>query len=451
METIARSLAWMFVSTSTLCVPLFMVSTRLPRRPGFGWRVVLGVVVLAAFQLLYVPDGPLSTATDLPDQVLMSGVVFFSANVLIMGGIVYLCHRTGLAGAAFCAVVGYTVENLAASVGNIAGLVVDGFWHASLSPIPQFYLMSLRMLLSATVIYVVFYLCFVAKIKSRGIDISPGRGVYLFLIAVILFNVVFDIASKRFLNLGMPMGYVLLSRAAVIAMCIYTLMLEYEMLYNRHMQAEAAATARLMTDWKAQYELSRDTIEAINVKCHDIRHQIRHLEDGTSGSEAVSREVLADIAREVNVYDATVKTGNDALDTILTEKSLLAEREGITLNCIADGAALSFMSPSEIYSLFGNAIENAFEAVREIDDIEQRIVSLMVKSVAGMVSIHVENRFAGTLEFRDGIPMSTKGDDLNHGFGFKSMQLIVERYDGSITADTNAQTFILNALIPMPG
>jgi len=102
------------------------------------------------------------------------------------------------------------------------------------------------------------------------------------------------------------------------------------------------------------------------------------------------------------VCDSTVKTGNDALDTILTEKSLLGEREGIDLSCIADGKALSFMNPAEIYSLFGNAIENAMDAVTQLEDPEQRVVSLAVRRVAGMVSIHMENRCPKEVKFEDG-------------------------------------------------
>ena len=449
MEDFIRAAIWVVISTTVFVVPLFLIALNLPKRNSFLWRATASITLLAAFQLLYVPNGPFSTVEGLSMQFLVSGALFFSANVLLMGLIVLLCFHTGLAGAAFCAVVGYTVENLAAAVGNIAGLLIEAIAPQHTTGGSLFLAMTVRMAISAVLVYAAFYLLFVQRIRHHGIDISPSPGTYLFLVGVILFNVAFDIASKRLASFGVPLGYVLLARSAVIALCLYTLLLEYEMLFNRHMQAEAAATARLMEDWKSQYQISRDTIDAINVKCHDIRHQIRHLEDNAEGTRVVDREVLADIAREVNVYDSTVKTGNDALDTILTEKSLLGEREGIRLSCIADGEALGFMGAVEIYSLFGNAIENAFEAVRQVEDPDQRVVSLMVKRVAGMVSIHVDNPYVGEVRFSDGVPASSKGDDLNHGFGFKSMRLVAERHGGTLTAGADGQTFRLDALIPM--
>lgn len=450
MEGMIKSAAWVVVSAATLAAPLLMVSSQLPRRPQYQLRLGLSLALLAAFQLLYVPEGPLSSTESISEELLVTGALFFNSNVLLMGAIVLFCHQTDLAGAAFCAVVGYTVENLAAVVGNIAGLLMGLAPLPTMSGTASFLLMSFRMAVAAALVYTVFYLTFIVRIRRRGFGIVPGRGAYLFLVAVIMFNVVFDIASKRLTSFDVPMGYVLLARLAVVAMCLYTLLLEYELLYSRHMQAEAAATERLLEDWKSQYEISRDTIEAINVKCHDIRHQIRRLEYGAGNTGMVDRTALDEIAREVNVYDSAVKTGNDALDTILTEKSLLGEREGIGLSCIADGEALSFMNPAEIYSLFGNAIENAMDAVRQLEDPEQRVVSLAVRRIAGMVSIHMENRCPKEVKFEGGVPQTSKADVQNHGFGFKSMQLVVERHGGAITADSDGETFFLNALIPIP-
>ena len=57
-----------------------------------------------------------------------------------------------------------------------------------------------------------------------------------------------------------------------------------------------------------------------------------------------------------------MRTGNEILDTILTEKSLICENSGIHINCVADGSLLAFMNPVDLYTLFGNALDNAIEA-----------------------------------------------------------------------------------------
>ena len=223
------------------------------------------------------------------------------------------------------------------------------------------------------------------------------------------------------------------------------LWMEFELLYNKHLEQDVAVMQRVRSDEERQYQLSKDTIDAINVKCHDIRHQIRHLEEG---GVAVEKGALEDLAQEVRIYDSKVKTGNDALDTILSEKRLLCEREGTRLTCIADGAALSGLSPADLYSLFGNLLDNAIEAVRRLDGAERRTISLVVSRRGDMAVIHEENYFDGDVRFEGGLPVSTKGDPLNHGFGTRSMSQIVERYGGSMSMRAQGDRFGVTIVLP---
>lgn len=89
------------------------------------------------------------------------------------------------------------------------------------------------------------------------------------------------------------------------------------------------------------------------------------------------------------------------------------------------------MQPSHIFSLFGNAMENAIEALCKIANEEQRIIFLNVKTQLGMVVIHVENYYQGELDFADGLPRTTKGDEYYHGFGVRSIQMVAEKIQGA--------------------
>ena len=155
----------------------------------------------------------------------------------------------------------------------------------------------------------------------------------------------------------------------------------------------------------------------------------------------------------MDFYDSAVRTGNEALDTILTEKRLTCANEGITLSCVADGAALGFMRDADIYSLFGNALDNAIEAARKLEAPSLRSISLVVRQAAGVASIHVENRYASEpLIGQDGSIVSSKGDEANHGFGLRSMRLTVESYGGTLATllDRRGRIFHINAMIPLP-
>ena len=123
----------------------------------------------------------------------------------------------------------------------------------------------------------------------------------------------------------------------------------------------------------------------------------------------------------------------------------------ITLSCIADGEALDFVEPVELYSLFGNALDNAIEAVERLDDPERRSIGLVVRRTGDMVSVHVENYFDGNARFdEDGMPITHKEDQLNHGFGVRSMKMIVEGLGGSFSVGSHDDIFHMDALIPLP-
>ena len=68
----------------------------------------------------------------------------------------------------------------------------------------------------------------------------------------------------------------------------------------------------------------------------------------------------------------------------------------------------------------------------------------------GMVLIHVDNEYVGEIRMEGGLPQSTKGDPLNHGFGMRSMSLIAEKYGGTLSTAAEGNIFNLNILIPVP-
>ena len=96
--------------------------------------------------------------------------------------------------------------------------------------------------------------------------------------------------------------------------------------------------------------------------------------------------------------------------------------------------------------LFGNLIDNALEAVKEIEEKERRIVNVSVKSKGNIVIVQEENYFIGERNFSDGLPLTTKRDKSSHGFGMRSMGMIVEKYGGELKAFTADGIFHLNII-----
>ncbi|OZG64256.1 histidine kinase [Bifidobacterium eulemuris] len=214
---------------------------------------------------------------------------------------------------------------------------------------------------------------------------------------------------------------------------------------ERNLEMEQTALRSMLQMQYNSYRISKESMELVNRKYHDLKHQIALLR--TEGGDANAH--LDRLEREIGAYEAAYRTGNDVLDTMLTMKAERCRALGIQLQCVAQGESLAFIDPMDLSSLFGNALDNAIEAAGRVRDADRRQIRCSVAERRGFVQICVENGCEGPVAFDKGVPRSTKGDDANHGFGFKSMREIVERYGGSITARVDDGRFILRMLIPV--
>lgn len=103
-----------------------------------------------------------------------------------------------------------------------------------------------------------------------------------------------------------------------------------------------------------------------------------------------------------------------------------------------------------MYSLFGNIIDNAIDAVMRLDDKEKRNINVIVKNVNSFVSIEVRNYYSGEIKIdENGLPVTTKADKNYHGFGFKSICMVVEKYGGDIKVSADSEIFTLSVMFPV--
>ena len=295
------------------------------------------------------------------------------------------------------------------------------------------------------VVYLALYRCFARDFKPDRQKIQNGRRwVMLSAVIVILVTVLYGILDRSGIEgFGIVMMHVYDMICMVCAMTVLMLVTRNDTL------TQELNTFRQM--WQMQqehYELSKENIQLINVKCHDIRKHITSLyarESGHKPNDSFVREV----EKSIRIYDSISNTGNESLDVILTEKSLFCEKHHIRMTCMADGKCLRFMEEVDLYSLFGNILDNAIESVQRIEETEKRVINLDVRANEMFLRIQEDNYFGGELEFENGLPLTTKHDRDHHGFGMKSIRMIVDKYGGEMQIEARDGVFSLNILIPI--
>lgn len=238
--------------------------------------------------------------------------------------------------------------------------------------------------------------------------------------------------------------YSLSFRLADLLCSVVGLLYQYSLYQVAGAQREAESIQLLLQQGRKQYELSKDSIERVNIKCHDLRHQIRQFRQAGQLDEAAVREMEA----AIDDYDAKVETGNTALDVILTEKRSLCAEKGIGFTCMADGRGLAWVEPADLYALFGNALDNAIEAAEGLRDEAKKQIALTVRQVGEFSSVHLQNYTDRQLVMADGLPLTSKEDKYNHGFGVRSMQRLVEKYSGELIFQQEDDVVDLYLLLP---
>lgn len=229
--------------------------------------------------------------------------------------------------------------------------------------------------------------------------------------------------------------------------CITLLYLQSALFKKSSMRKELETIQLLWHQQKGQYQLSKETIELINHKCHDLKHQVQAIR--AVKDEKERETYLEKIEKSVQIYSAIVRTGNEILDTILTEKSLICENSGIHINCVADGSLLAFMNPVDLYTLFGNALDNAIEAVRKLESKEKKVIDIMLYERQSFLMLQIVNPMCGEVKFEDGLPLTTKAKNGYHGYGMKSMLHTIQKYEGHLTTEVKNGCFYFNVMLPL--
>lgn len=210
---------------------------------------------------------------------------------------------------------------------------------------------------------------------------------------------------------------------------LFGIMYLYNLYMLSGMERESENIHFMMEQERRKYEISRENIEQLNIKSHDLRHQIRDFHK----KGQIDERVLADMEHTIDRYDSVFHTGNEALDIILTEKSLVCNSKGIGFTCMAQADSIGYIEAADLYALFGNALENAIEATDKLSDPQKKQISFTMRKMGGFYIAQLQNYTQEDLCFHDGLPQTTKTDKRNHGIGVRSMQLLMEKYGGQMS------------------
>lgn len=404
---------------------------RRPHRKRFHIRLAgsLSLYFLLAYVWMNFTD-------CFPETSLLPEILLYLGYASLTAVPILCCYEIQRLELLFVIVGGYATQHMCFALLRMFlytvyhSLNVRGFCHVATQ--------YLAYILWAELIYVLFIRKNQEKDDFCTEDVRIAIFAMVLALAAIVLSVIYSYPDE-----ALNIYNCILCPAYGILCCAMVLVMEFYVLRENRLKREQEMMEQMLQMANGQQQSTKAAIDIINIKCHDLKHQIRALAKMEDARER--SEYLQEIQRAVSIYDAAYHTGCKALDYILREKSLMFDEHHIEFSCLIEGETMEFMSTPDIYALMGNALDNALQCVmREAED--ERIISLQIKRSGDMLILHLENRCSHKPEFQNGLPVTDKKDKSRHGFGVKSIRYIAEKYNGELFMDAKCGKFCLDIL-----
>lgn len=406
------------------------------RKKHFLCRCTLSILAATLFSLLYFP---IFHSKEHPDHVMLIVVWYtlLSAYAILFAR---FCFIISWCDAIFMSTSAFSCQNI------VYVLVNEGLARRFYPELRNhLFLYILISFLFCFCVYSILYHVFgkhLAGCQNKLFDDTPQNILFYSFLFLLMLSALFHYQNV-FENYpdfpdfsGWMMGGVF---------CIFLLTVQYSLFRMRALFLENARLEQFLHNSEKHYELSRESIEIINRKCHDLKHQLKLL---SQVSEQDRQKYIQEAQKNIMFYQQLVHSDSEVINTILAEKGLLCEEHDIMFRCSVEHVELDFIKVADLYAILGNAIDNAIEYVEHFQDAQMRVINLNISSRNQFLNLQINNPYEGLDLAPDVLPQTTKGNRTEHGFGLKSIQYLVKQYGGAMAINTDNHLFTLQITIP---
>lgn len=408
-----------------------LFSIHAQKRPRFALRLAAGLAL--AFLLEGLGSLALYRVSSAAAGFALLEMLRAVLQFCLAAGLLFALYVYTPMNAMYVAVLGYTIEHLVVLVSYCVGCYACPDRPAGQAGL---FLAFLAAAYTAECLMVLRNREGFANINNRSVIVQSA--LFLFasvVLSVLSYNYIVTNPALR----GTPSVFVV--SAFGVLMCLSIIIGLLDSFHIKRMETELLKTRELWREDVRRYELSKETVEVLNYRYHDLKKRMALLMDDTKAGEQ--------IRRALDDYDDRFRTGNEAMDVVLTEKSILCRQNAISLAVIADGRCFAGLGAVDLYSILGNLIENAMEYLKTVPEPDKRVIDLFIRREGDMDVIHVENYLADVPKQSDDLPVTTKPDAADHGYGLKSVRYTVKKYSGIFRIATDHHLFSATVAIPL--
>ena len=228
-----------------------------------------------------------------------------------------------------------------------------------------------------------------------------------------------------------PMNTLYLLIITAGSLLIYRIIVKMTALYEKN--TALLAENHSLSVLQLQYDSLNERLETMRRTRHDLRHHAALLKEiRDSGDISALDDLIAGYTRQNRLDQILISCENETVNVILALYSETAFQNDIAFTVKADIPQDIFIDKKDLTVLFGNILENATDACREVES--NRFINLTaayteLPNGTRRFWLSVKNCYDKVSYDNNGTFQSTK--HTGEGIGISSVQSIADRYNGT--------------------
>lgn len=188
----------------------------------------------------------------------------------------------------------------------------------------------------------------------------------------------------------------------------------------------------LLRDSYDQQQKAKDDMERVYEETRKLKHDMRnHLLVIASylneGAVDEARGYTSQIIDRMELEYSYIASGNALLNFLINEKFVKAKTAGVYMKADVENISFAGITGMDFSAVFGNVLDNAFEAACHSKD---KQLWIQVKRKKGYDTITVSNSIDESVLEQNPELTTTKMDERIHGLGLRQVKSIVSKYEG---------------------
>jgi sensor histidine kinase YesM len=193
------------------------------------------------------------------------------------------------------------------------------------------------------------------------------------------------------------------------------------------------------------FERSKNMTEQIRQEKHELKNHYFYLQSLVKQRQydELERFLSSEICERLNILEE-IKTGNDLLDYLLTQKVSEARLLGIGITTSVLIPENLSVSNVDLFGVLCNLLDNAIDASKNEENPD---ITVSISVMKSYLKIEVRNKCSVNIFEKNPKLKTRKNNSEYHGYGLKVVKRAAKKYDGNFSTEMKDGYFTASVML----